>query len=189
MILDLNNHARDVPLGGVVTHLVLHQHCLTHGQPGEDAAVLVQLLHVGDGSLGKRPLPVLPQHHPLRPWLVSHLRGREKVSQISAKDHLSWTQLSVPVWSVPISHQGLEKPVICEATVPVCVLSDESLHTLDPELCPAVGVGEGGGGDSVVDLPVGQEFLGFFGGKFFALITGNFLRNAICRKYFPQMLY
>lgn len=160
MILDLNNHTRDVPLGGVVTHLVLHQHRLTYGQPGEDAAVLVQLLHVGDGSLGQRPLPVLPQHHPLRSWLVSHLRGREKVSQISAKYHLRWTQLSVPVWSVPIGHQGLEKPVICEATVPVGVLSDESLHTLDPELCPLVALSKGNRGKPVFDAIVSQELLG-----------------------------
>ena len=143
MILDLNHCASDVPLGRVVAHLVLHQHSLPDGQLGEDAAVMVQLLHVGDSSLGQSLLPVLPQHHPLWPWLVSHLRGREEISQIPAKNHLSWTQLSVPVWSVPICHQSLEESVIGEAAISVGILSDESLHAFDPELCPLVALSKG----------------------------------------------
>ncbi len=186
MLLDLHHYASDVPPGGVIADLILDQHRITQYQLGQDTAVHVQLLHVADGPLGQRLLPVLPEHDPLRLGLVSGLRRGQEVPQISTKDNLCWTLACVTVWGIPVCHKSLEKLVIGQTAVIGGVLPDQPLYTFYPQLSPLVALGEGYRGEPVLDPVVLQELLGLLGHVGQAAVCGELLGDTVSRKELPE---
>ena len=186
MLTNLHHDPINIPLGGMVTDLILDKHRVPNSKLRQNPAVPVQLLHITNGPLGQGLLPVLPQHNPLGLGLVPGLGGREKVSQVSAENNLGWAQLSVPIWSVAIGHQSLQELVIGQAAIPVCVLAYEPLHALDTELRPLVALGKGDRGQPVPDTIVREKLLRVIGCVGQAPVTRKFLRDAIGGKILPQ---
>ena len=111
------------------------------------------------------------------------------VSQFPPKNYLGWRQIEVLTRSISVVHQGPGKLIIIQTPSAVCILSEDSLGDLHPELGALVAVGVVGTGQPVVDSPLLEEVLGHAGDKLKAAVGGDLLADSVGEEVMTEPLY
>ena len=111
------------------------------------------------------------------------------VSQFPPKNDLGWRQVEVLARSISVVHQGPGKLVIIQAATAVCVLPEDSLGNLHPELGALVAVGVVGTGQPVVDSPLLEEGLGDAGDELEATVGSDLLADTVGDEVLAKSLY
>ena len=89
-------------------------------------------------------------------WKVFTGEHRREISEMAAKKAHCWGEAGLPVRRVSVLQEGTPEGVRVKGATFPSVACQEAFHGFHPKFCPAVAVGEGDGGEPVVDIPVAQ---------------------------------